>query len=231
MTLQHLLFTKAYYKDLYTKRYPELVWNTQKHLATPISLHPTQTPLKAPTAATAMGLTAAKTLLMHHQPRYFWNTNLLQQKSRISDFGKHFQFPFWTFLFIFRNVFFLFRLFSPENPGCDHSAGLRQDWQERRHWEDPGGKQVHRGRAETLVRHAGQPPSPHRPVASAAAGGGGGCSRRSHKCQEVKLPPEHIAAPQTPPLPPPTCPMHFPSSPLPPHPGPTYQCIFQKEHP
>lgn len=87
--IKHLLLTKAYYKDLYIKRYPERVWNTQKHLATPISLHPTQTPLKAPTAATAMGLTAAKTLLMHHQLRYFWNTNLLQRKSRISDFGKY----------------------------------------------------------------------------------------------------------------------------------------------
>lgn len=74
---------------------------------------------------------------------------------------------------------------TTENPGCNHSPGLWQDWQERCHWEDPGGKQGHRGRAETLVRHAGQPPPPHRPVASTAARGGGGCCRRSHKCQEV----------------------------------------------
>lgn len=103
-----------------------------------------------------------------------------------------------------------------ENPSRDHGAGLRQDWQERRHWEDPGGQQGHRGRAQTLVRHAGQPPPPHRPVASTTAGGGGGRRRRSHNCQEVKLPPT-LPGPQKthrslplphPPLPPP--PVHHP---------------------
>lgn len=160
---------------------------------------------------------------MKKQDFWFWKILTNVKSSPHSE-------PFYLFF-----VTFFFLLFSPENPGCDHSAGLRQDWQERRHWEDPGGKQVHRGRAETLVRHAGQPPSPHRPVASAAAGGGGGCRCRSPKCQEVKLPPEHIAAPPPNPTSSSThLPHAFPTiipPANPPPPGPTYQCIFQKEHP
>lgn len=105
----------------------------------------------------------------------------------------------------------------PENRSCDHSAGLWQDWQERCHWEDLGGKQVHRGRAETLVRHACQPPPPYRPVASTAARRGGGCRPRSPECQEV-----NTSSPTS------TLATHaFPIL----SPGPTYQCIFQKNTP
>ncbi len=84
----------------------------------------------------------------------------------------------WTLIWCFRSIF-------TENPSCDHSARLWQDWQEWRHWEDLGGKQGNRGRPQTLVRHAGQPPSSHRPVASTAARGGGRRCRRSPECQEV----------------------------------------------
>lgn len=87
-----------------------------------------------------------------------------------------------------------------ENPSRNHSTGLRQDRQERRNREDLGGKQVNGGGAEALVRHAGQPASPHRPVASTTARGGGGRLPRSPECQEVNLHPSTPTPPHCPPI-------------------------------
>lgn len=119
-----------------------------------------------------------------------------------------------------------------ENPSRDHGAGLRQDRQERRHWEDTGGQQGHGGGAQTLVRHAGQPPPPHRPVASTAAGGGGGRRRRSHNCQEVKLPPTlPPAPPQNTSLPAPPSPASLTSTRPPPTYPPTHRPFFPRGPP
>lgn len=61
----------------------------------------------------------------------------------------------------------------PESASGGDGFGLRQDRQERRHRQSLCGLQQHRRGAATLVRHAGQPPATHRPVAHSAGRGGG----------------------------------------------------------